>query len=271
MLPEHPPPVTVIVPCFNEQAGLPMLLQRLRAMCGDERARDWHVLFLDDGSTDDTFAELLRVARDEPWVEVVRHHENLGLGAALRTGFAHTRSPIVCTIDSDCTYPPERLPELTELLAEGADIVTASAWHPHSQKTDSNRIRMLLSQTVSGIYKLLIGQDVYTFTCLFRAYRRESLRRIRFRASGFSAVAEIMLRAMLAGQRIREVPMQLQTRQFGESKLKIGDAVLAHVHLLSLTALMVGGRHIRQVLSRASRNGEERKGKNQIAKGKSWF
>jgi hypothetical protein len=63
-------------------------------------------------------------------------------------------------------------------------------------------------------------------------------------------VAEIMLRAMLAGQRIREVPMQLQVRQFGESKLKIGDAVLAHVRLLSLTALMVGGRHIRHALKK---------------------
>jgi dolichol-phosphate mannosyltransferase len=252
MAPRQVPPVTVIVPCFNEQAGLPMLLGRLRAMRRHDCAHDWHVLFVDDGSTDETFAELLRASRNEPWIEVVRHHENLGLGAALRTGFAITRSPIVCTIDSDCTYPPERLPELAAVLAEGRDIVTASAWHPHSQATEASRIRVLLSQAVSGIYKRLIGQDVYTFTCLFRAYRRETLERIRFRANGFSAVAEIMLKAMLTGQRIGEVPMRLETRRFGESKLKIGDAVFAHAHLLSLTAVTVWSRWLRQTLSRGA-------------------
>jgi dolichol-phosphate mannosyltransferase len=246
----HEPPVTVIVPCHNEQAGLPSLLARLRGMRADPRAADWHVLFVDDGSSDDTFTELLRAARDEEWIKVVRHHENLGLGAALKTGFAHAHSPVVCTIDSDCTYPPERLPDLTALLAQGADIVTASAWHPHSEEADVSQLRLMLSRSVSGVYKVLIGQDVYTFTCLFRAYRRDAIERIRFRASGFSSVAEIMLKAMFAGYVVREVPMRLESRQFGESKLKIGDAVLAHVHLLSLTALTVGSRQLRQVFGR---------------------
>jgi dolichol-phosphate mannosyltransferase len=84
----HPiPDVTVVVPCFNEEDGLPTLLARLRAM-RTGRASNWQFLFIDDGSTDDTFAALLRAARDEPSVSVLRHHENRGLGAALRTAFA---------------------------------------------------------------------------------------------------------------------------------------------------------------------------------------
>jgi dolichol-phosphate mannosyltransferase len=243
-------PVTVIVPCFNEEAGLPTLLARLRTMRAHARAGAWDVLFVDDGSSDETFAALLRAARDEPWIRVVRHHENLGLGAALRTGIARARSPIICTIDSDCTYPPERLPELTALVEQGADISTASAWHPDSQEAEASRFRLLLSRSVSQVYKRLIGQDVYTFTCLFRAYRRETLERIRFRANGFSAVAEIMLKAILSGLNVREVPMRLETRRYGESKLKVGDAVVAHLHLLSLTALTVGGRQLRQAFNR---------------------
>lgn len=244
------PPVTVIVPCFNEEAGLPALLERVRAMHATPAAADWHFLFVDDGSIDNTFTELLRAARDNPWIEVVRHHENLGLGAAIRTGFAHTHSPVVCTIDSDCTYPPERLPELAALLEQGAQITTASAWHPQSTSAEGNRLRILLSRTVSTIYKFLIGQDVYTFTCLFRAYRREAIERIRFRANGFSAVAEIMLRALLAGQTVKELPMGLEERRYGESKLRISDAILAHVHLLTLTAMTVGGRYVREALSK---------------------
>jgi dolichol-phosphate mannosyltransferase len=248
--PYQEPSVTVIVPCLNEEAGLPALLARLRALRARRDAADWHFLFVDDGSTDDTFATLLRAARDDDWIEVVRHHENLGLGAALRTGFARVRSPIICTIDSDCTYPPERLPEMTASIAQGAEIVTASAWHPESAEASGSGVRLLLSRVVSLIYKLLIGQDVYTFTCLFRAYRRSVIRSMHFRTDGFGAVAEIMLRAMLVGRRIAEIPMQLESRQYGESKLRIGDAMVAHVGLLTLTALAVSGRQLRQVVSR---------------------
>ena len=243
------PPVTVIVPCYNEEAGLPFLLERLRKMRA-HGADDWSFLFVDDGSSDGTFGALLRAAQNEHWIEVVRHPENLGLGAALRTGFDQARSPIVCSIDSDCTYPPEKLPELAALVDDGAQIVTASAWHPDSASAEGSAIRLWLSRMVSGLYKLLIGQDVYTFTCLFRAYRTDSIRRIRFRSSGFAAVAEIMLRAMLTGFVVREVPMRLESRRFGESKLKVGDAIMAHVRLLIMTAFMVGARQARAVGSR---------------------
>ncbi len=208
-------------------------------------AAEWHFLFVDDGSTDNTLGGLLRAARVESWIEIVRHPENLGLGAALRTGFEHSRSPIVCTIDSDCTYPPEKLPELAALIRDGSEIVTASAWHPESATAEGSRIRIRLSRMVSTLYKLLIGQDVYTFTCLFRAYRRESIQRIAFRSNGFAAVAEMMLRAMLGGYRVAEVPMRLESRRFGESKLKVSDAIVAHCRLLLLTALMVGARRAR--------------------------
>ena len=240
------PSVTVIIPCYNEELGLPSLLERLNALREDHRARDWHFLFVDDGSTDGTFARLLRAACDAPWIEVARHHENLGLGAALRTAFERVTSPIVCTIDSDCTYPPERLPELTALIEAGADLATASAWHPDTAAAEGNRARLLLSRRVSTVYKWLIGQDVYTFTCLFRAYRSDLVKTIRFRGNGFSAVAEIFLKAVMSGHAVREVAMPLERRRFGESKLKVSDAVVAHVHLITLTMFSLSLRRARQ-------------------------
>ena len=239
-----PAPVTVVVPCYNEQAGVPALVERLARLI-EGPARGWEVLFVDDGSADRTFARLLASVHREPWARVLRHPTNLGLGAALRTGFDYVESPIVCTIDSDCTYAPERLPALVELVGQGADMATASAWHPGSAAAKGNPVRIALSRAVSGIYKQLIGQDVHTFTCLFRAYRRDVLRRIPFRSDGFAAVAEIMLRGIIAGYDVRELPMQLEERRFGESKLKVGDAIIAHASLLTMTATLVALQRMR--------------------------
>jgi dolichol-phosphate mannosyltransferase len=250
-LPTKSPPVTVVVPCFNEDEGIPWLMKRLEKLQADGGA-GWEVLLVDDGSDDLTFARLLAASRGYSWVRVLRHPMNLGLGAALRTGIAHATAPVICAIDSDCTYPPERLPELVRLLSDGSEIATASAWHPESQAAEGNPIRIMLSRAVSGCYKLLIGQDVHTFTCLFRAYRADALRRIAFRSDGFAAVAEIMLRSMLEGYRVRELPMRLERRRFGESKLKVGDAIAAHAGLLSMTAALVGARWLRQRFRRRS-------------------
>jgi dolichol-phosphate mannosyltransferase len=248
----HTPPVTVIVPCYNEEDGLPSLVERLGKLQSDG-GRGWQVLFVDDGSSDLTFQRLLTSVQREPWARVVRHPTNLGLGAALRTGFRYVESPIVCTVDSDCTYPPERLPELVAMLADGAEMATASAWHPESRAAEGSTFRLALSRAVSSIYKMLIGQDVHTFTCLFRAYRRDALQRIRFRSNGFASVAEIMLRGMLAGYRVRELPMRLEARRFGESKMKVGDAIVAHASLLTLTATLVAGRGLWALVGRGGR------------------
>jgi dolichol-phosphate mannosyltransferase len=243
------PPVTVIVPCYDEAEGIPTLLARLETLT----PLGWEIVFVDDGSRDATFATLLDAARSRPWMRVVRHGTNLGLGAALRTGFARARGPIVCTMDSDCTYLPERLPELVGLIEQGADIATASPWHPESVPAEQNLLhlglRLGLSRALSGLYRLLIGRDVHTFTCLHRAYRREVVDATRFRASGCAAVAELLLRGMLGGWRVREVPMQLGARRFGESKLKIGNAIVAHLGLLSLTAVVVWARWVRRCIS----------------------
>jgi dolichol-phosphate mannosyltransferase len=246
------PPVTVIVPCFNEDEGIPSLMdasrhyRRTAGMAG-------RCCSSTTAATTSRSPGCWRTRGATHGSGCCGTRPNLGLGAALRTGIAHASAPVICAIDSDCTYPPERLPELVRLLDDGSEIATASAWHPESQAAEGSAFRIMLSRAVSGCYKLLIGQDVHTFTCLFRAYRADALRRINFRSDGFAAVAEIMLRSMLDGYRVRELPMRLEKRRFGESKLKVGDAVAAHAGLLSMTAALVGSRWIRERLQRRPR------------------
>lgn len=230
--------VSVLVPCWNESEGLPSLFKRLRAVMAG-REQNWEVIAVNDGSSDQTGAMLDAEAERSSWLRVIHHDGNQGLGAALRTGFAAVQGEIVCTIDSDCTYPPERLPEFVERIERGADLVTASPWHPDNARADASKFRVGLSKGASGVYRVMVGKRVHTYTCLFRAYRRSRLATIRFDSAGFSAVTEIMVKALLSGCRVEEVAMPLEARQYGVSKMSIRKAFVGHLNLMTATARWV--------------------------------
>ena len=228
------PTVSIVVPCFNEEESVPSLVERLRLLV--ESRPDWEVLFVNDGSKDQTGALLDQAALEFDWARVCHHPTNLGLGAGVRTGFLHTYSPYVCTIDSDGSYPPETLPRFIELLRAGADIVTASPWHPDNTQAVGGLHRLILSRGVSWCYRLVTRAKLYTFTALFRGYRREVVDQVRFESNGFPAVTELLIRAIAQGYQVAEVPMPLLPRERGESKMSLGKAIRGHIRLLASTS-----------------------------------
>ncbi len=235
--------VTVLVPCWNEADGLNSLFTRLQSVLSC-REHDWEVIAINDGSHDGTGALLDSAAAARPWLRVVHHDRNRGLGAALRTGIAEAKGEIVCTIDSDCTYPPARLPEFVARIERGADLVTASPWHPDNRHANASRFRVGLSKSASRVYRTLVGARVHTYTCLFRAYRKSCLSNIQFDNNGFAAVTEIMVKAILTGCRVAEVAMPLEARQFGVSKISIRKAMVGHLNLMSSTAKWVAAHRL---------------------------
>jgi dolichol-phosphate mannosyltransferase len=227
------PFVSIIVPCLNEEECVPTLVERLRVLVEPRR---WEVLFVNDGSTDRTGSLLDAAAARYPWARVCHHPQNMGLGAGIRTGFQNTTSPIVCTIDSDASYPPESLPKFVELIEQGADIVTASPWHPDNETAEGGWHRLILSRGVSWCYRCVTGAQLYTFTAMFRAYTREVVTTVGFESSGFPAVTELLIRALGQGFRVAEVAMPLIPREHGESKMSLKRAILGHLRLLTSAA-----------------------------------
>lgn len=209
----------------------------------------WEVLFVDDGSTDGTPAALDYLAGEIDWVRVVHHIKNKGLGASIRTGFQHAEGTVLCTMDSDCTFSPETLPQMVNMLQEGADIVTASPWHPESEQGTVHPVRKVLSQGASAIYRVILGQSIHSFTPMHRAYRREVVKKVQFESNNFSAVAEMLVRAIFQGFRVRELPMRLERRKYGESKINIGASILSHLSLMKLALTVSVSTSVGQWLS----------------------
>jgi len=234
--------LSIVIPCFNEEesiAALPStLLPVARALKGAhvggvEPVTGVEIVFVDDGSRDGTLRLLRETfeAREDAdlTVRLERHTTNRGLGAALRTGFAAASGDVVVTTDSDGTYRFETIPQLLGLLAPGVDIVTASPYAPGGNVANVPGYRLLLSRGSSLLYRLLVDWRVHTYTALFRAYRRDVIKRIPFQSDGFLAGTELLVKAMLQGFRVAEYPTVLHARAAGISKAKLLRTIRAHL------------------------------------------
>jgi len=225
--------LSIIIPFYNEKDNIPKLRQELFPVIrGLLEQYEVEVVFVDDGSRDGSLDALRSEveAGGIPGMAVIfrQHDRNRGLGAALKTGFAAAGGDIIVTTDSDGTYQFSNIPAMIEYLKD-ADIVTASPYHPEGDVVGVPGYRLLLSRGSSLIYRFLVDWRIHTYTCLFRAYRREVIDRISFQSDGFLAGTELMVKGMLKGYQVREFPAVLYRRVFGVSKAKLLRTIWAHL------------------------------------------
>ncbi len=237
-------PVSVIVPCYNEQPILAYLARTLKhveaSLC---KAYTLHFIFVDDGSEDATWETLQELFAPWPNCTVLRHEQNRGVAAAIVTGARHADTDIVASIDSDCTYDPAVLATLIPLLKDDVDMVTASPYHPEGGVCNIPAWRLGLSRMASRLYGVVLRHKLYTYTSCFRVYRRRAIVNLDLRTGGFLGITEMLGQLDLQGARIVEGPAILSVRLLGTSKMKVLRTILAHFGLLGrLLALRIRGR-----------------------------
>src|SRR5205823_11396157 len=127
--------VSLVVPLFNEEKGISMLVNRVRRLHEKLQPRyELECLLVDDGSRDATVAVLHERFSGFSWVRILEHGNNRGAGAAMRTGFRKASGDILCTMDADCTFDPLEIPRLLEAMErERADIGIGSPYHPEGR------------------------------------------------------------------------------------------------------------------------------------------
>ncbi len=221
--------LTLIVPCYNEEDALPPLFEQLgpvKKALAPHAALD--LLFVNDGSKDQTAAILEKIPAHLHPARVVHHEVNRGLGAAIRTGFEHASGDLVALMDVDCTYDPMYLVDMLPYMKPDVDIVTGSEFHPQGKVENITWMRLFLSRNLSRLYRIAFRSDLYSFSCLLRIYRRRILADIGPRDSGFLSCTEVLLNAHKLGYKIVEFPLVLTERQHGESKMPIIRTIFDH-------------------------------------------
>jgi dolichol-phosphate mannosyltransferase len=227
--------LSIVVPCYNEEAAIPQLAQKLSPVLDQLQLQyDIELIFVDDGSRDNTYLFLQQYF---PFSIILRHEKNQNLGAALRTGFAHASGDVIAALDSDCTYTPELLIPLLRALDDNTSIVTVSPYHPHGVVENVPGYRLFLSKGVSFLYRVVLRQKLHTFTAMVRVYKKDVVKNFPITHNTFMGVTEILARAVLSGHNVKEIPAVLRVRQYGVSKMKLAGVIRDHLKLLALIVL----------------------------------
>lgn len=227
-------PVSIVIPCFNEESSLPYLANTLVSV--EETLSDKYrpsFIFVDDCSTDRTNELLKKLFGAKANFTIVRHEKNRGVAAAIMTGIGAAKTEIVCSMDCDCTYDPHELKNMIPLLQTDVSLVTASPYHPEGKVLNVPAWRLTLSKGSSFLYRQVLRQKLATYTSCFRVYRKSAVDKLVIEEDGFLGVAELLGKLDIQRKKIVEYPATLAVRLFGYSKMKLLKTILGHLKLLS--------------------------------------
>jgi len=158
--------VSIVVTVLDEERSVDELYRRIAAVLGD---RDWEAIFVDDGSTDGTFAALRAIHDSDPRVRVVRFKRNFGQHPAMHAGLARARGASIVTMDGDLQNEPEDIPKLLEPL----DRVDVASGRRVARRDSPGRT--LPSRVINGLLRSFTRVDISDFGCAFNGYRRSAI------------------------------------------------------------------------------------------------
>jgi glycosyltransferase involved in cell wall biosynthesis len=201
--------ISVVVPVHDEERSVEPLYGELRAAL-DPLGRPWEAVFVDDGSTDGSFAALTRLHAAAANVKVVRLRRNFGKAAALAAGFRRAEGEIVVTIDADLQDDPAEIPRLLAKLDEGFDLV--SGWKAQRRDPLSRR---LPSRVFNAVVGRVSGLRLHDLNCGLKAYRANVVRSLRIYGELHRFLPVL---AHDRGYRVAELAVNHRPRPHGRSR-----------------------------------------------------
>ena len=220
--------ISVVIPLYNEAESLPELEQWIgRVMSAN--GFSYEIIFVDDGSTDNSWEVIKRLRQNNPSVKGVSFRRNYGKSPALNTGFRRAKGDVVITMDADLQDSPDEIPELYRMITEdGYDLVSGykqKRYDPLS-KTIPTKLFNATARKVSGI------KNLHDFNCGLKAYRHKVIEHIEVYGDMHRYIPYL---AKLAGfNRIGEKVVHHQARKYGTTKFGLDRFVNGYLDLATL-------------------------------------
>ena len=220
--------ISVVVPLYNEAESLPELAAWIERVM-KEHGFTYEVLFINDGSTDNSWDVIKNLSEKNPALKGVSFRRNYGKSPALNTGFERVQGDVVITMDADLQDSPDEIPELYRMITEdGYDLV--SGWkkkrYDPLSKTIPTKLFNATARKVSGIHNL------HDFNCGLKAYRREVVKHIEVYGDMHRYVPYLAKNAGFG--KIGEKVVQHQARKYGTTKFGLDRFVNGYLDLITL-------------------------------------
>lgn len=222
--------LSVIVPVRNEADNLVLLHDQLnQALASLDRS--YEIIFIDDGSTDNSFALLKTVQSQDDHVRVIRFRRHFGQTAALSAGFAYARGDIIVTMDGDLRYDPTDILRLLDKMDEGYDIV--SGWRKN--RKDVFLPRRLPSILANRLISKSTHITLHDYGCSLKAYKREVLAYTKLYGEMHRFIPAL---ASQMGVKVAELPVNHFARRYGRSEYNLRRTLRVILDLLTVKFLL---------------------------------
>lgn len=237
--------VAIVIPTYNERENIKQLLDRINDVI-QRSEHNINVLFVDDSSPDGTSLIIESLSSTYRFVSLLKRGKKMGLGSAYIDGFRFVidkmNPDIIVEMDADLQHPPEKIPELINMVAYGYHVVIASRRVSGGGEVGFGLFRRIVSRSANYLSRIILGLRVRDSTSGFRAYSAYAARelvRLKLPAEGYSfQVASIYL-LQRKGIKMIEIPFTFYAREKGRSKLTFNEIINFIKMLLSIKSIQL--------------------------------
>jgi glycosyltransferase involved in cell wall biosynthesis len=228
---EGKPSFSVILPAYNEVESVgPLYEAAVRAL--EPLGPSFEIIFVDDGSSDGTFARCAALAAADRRVRVIKLRRNYGQTPAMLAGIDHARGAILVTMDADFQNDPADIPRLVERIEAGYDLVVG--WR--HQRQDRFLSRKLPSVVANWLIARVTGVDIKDNGCSLKAYRADLIKNVPLYSEMHRFIPAM---ASMAGARIDQVKVRHHARRFGTSKYGLSRIYKVFFDMIAIKTLLV--------------------------------
>jgi len=221
--PPSAPEISIVVPVYNEEENVSPLHEKLNAAL-TALALSYEILYVDDGSSDRSFALLEEIAARDDHVKLIRFRRNFGQTAAMAAGMQYAAGRVIIPIDADLQNDPADIPRLLAKLDEGYDVV--SGWR---LKRKDNIVRRIPSRIANAIISRVSGVNLHDYGCSLKAYRAEVIKDVHLYGEMHRFIPAY---AAMVGGRVTEIAVNHHPRVAGKSKYGMGRIFRVMLDLL---------------------------------------
>jgi glycosyltransferase involved in cell wall biosynthesis len=222
------PELSIVIPLYNEAESLPELHARLSEVL-QKLQQTAEIIFIDDGSSDGSMAEILKLRQKDNRVRAVQFRRNYGKSAALAAGFARASGKLLITLDADLQDDPAEIPRLLEKLDEGYDLV--SGW---KRRRFDSFVKRMTSRIFNWVTGKLTGVKLHDINCGFKIYRREVTDSIHVYGQLHRFLPVLALKE---GFHLGELEVKHHPRKYGRSKFGVSRFTSGFFDLMTVLFL----------------------------------